>query len=39
MDVTDKSTGQRTQMQEVGHYTVDADGRIVSEAFYYPPME
>ena len=38
MDVTDKATGTRTQMQEVGHYTVDSDGKIVSEAFYYPPM-
>ena len=38
MDVTDKSTGERTQMREVGHYTVDADGRITSEAFHYPPM-
>jgi len=34
MDVTDKASGERTQMKEVGVYTV-ADGKIVREAFFY----
>lgn len=39
MDVTDKASGHRMQMKEVGHYTVNADGQIIREAFYYPPFE
>jgi len=39
MDVTAKSSGERMQMKEVGHYTVNADGKIIREAFYYPPFE
>lgn len=39
MDVTDKNSGERVQMKEVGHYTVNADGKIIREAFYYPPFE
>ena len=38
MDVTDKNSGQRVQMKEVGQYTVNGDGKIVREAFMYPPM-
>jgi ketosteroid isomerase-like protein len=34
MDVTDKATGNRMQMQEVGLYTV-RDGKIVEEKFMY----
>lgn len=34
MDVTDKASGHRFTMQEVGLYTV-ADGKIVREKFYY----
>jgi len=39
MDVTDKNSGNRMQMREVGLYTVDADGMIIREAFFYPPFE
>ena len=39
MDVTGKESGERMQMKEVGHYTVNADGKIIREAFYYPPFE
>ena len=39
MDVTAKDSGERMQMKEVGHYTVNADGKIIREAFYYPPFE
>ncbi len=39
MDVTDKTTGERMQMREVGHYTVNADGQIIREAFFYPPFD
>ena len=39
MDVTDKTSGQRMQMKEVGQYTIDSDGKIIREAFAYPPME
>jgi ketosteroid isomerase-like protein len=35
VDSTMKETGERTQMREVGIYTV-ADGRIVREEFFYP---
>ena len=38
MDVTDKTSGQRVQMKELGLYTVGADGKIVREQFLYPPM-
>lgn len=34
LDVTVKATGKRTQMQEVGVYTVEG-GKIVREVFYY----
>ena len=37
MDVTNKESGQRMQMREVGIYTVK-DGKIIREEFYYPPM-
>ena len=39
MDVTDKTSGERMQMKEVGLYNVNADGQIVREAFFYPPFE
>jgi ketosteroid isomerase-like protein len=35
MDVTQKESGQRFQMKEVGIYHV-ADGKIVREEFFYP---
>ena len=38
MDTTDTTTGERMRMKEVGVYTVDGEGRIVAEAFHYPPM-
>jgi ketosteroid isomerase-like protein len=34
MDVTEKATGKRMQMAEVGLYTVK-DGKIVEERFFY----
>jgi ketosteroid isomerase-like protein len=34
IDVTPKASGQRTQMDEVGLYTV-RDGKIVEERFFY----
>ncbi len=34
MDVTNKPSGQRMQMEEVGLYTVK-DGKIVREEFFY----
>ena len=34
LDVTQKETGQRIQMQEVGLYTM-RDGKIVEERFFY----
>jgi hypothetical protein len=34
MDVTNKQSGQRIQMQEAGLYTV-AQGKIVKEEFFY----
>ena len=37
MDVTNKESGQRMQMREVGVYTVK-NGKIVREEFFYPPM-
>ena len=38
MDVTDKNSGQRMQMKELGLYTVNPEGKIVREQFMYPPM-
>ena len=34
MDITEKATGTRMQMEETGLYTV-ADGKIVEERFFY----
>lgn len=34
MDVTDKQSGERTQMRELGIYTV-RDGKVVREEFFY----
>jgi hypothetical protein len=34
-DATNKQSGQRTQMKEVGIYTVNDAGKIVREEFYY----
>ncbi|MEE9329870.1 MAG: SnoaL-like domain-containing protein [Parvularculaceae bacterium] len=35
MDITNKETGDRQKMQEVGMYTVDTQGKIVREEFFY----
>ncbi len=35
MDVTDKNSGERVQMQEVGQYFVNQDGKIEREEFSY----
>ena len=35
MDVTDKAAGHRMQMKELGVYTVNGEGRIVREEFFY----
>lgn len=35
MDVTFKPTGERTQMVEIGLYTVGSEGTIVKEEFWY----
>ena len=35
MDVTEKASGERSQMKEFGVYTVDAAGKIVREEFFY----
>lgn len=35
MDVTNKESGERTQMKEVGQYFVNADGKIHREEFSY----
>lgn len=35
MDTTNKQTGERSAMQEVGVYTVDGAGKIVREEFFY----
>ena len=37
MDVTNKETGERIQMKEVGLYTVSG-GKISREEFFYPLM-
>ena len=34
LDITPKATGERTQMREVGLYTV-SDGKVVQEEFLY----
>lgn len=34
-DATDKASGKRSQMREVGIYTVNDAGKIVREEFYY----
>jgi hypothetical protein len=34
-DATDRKSGERTQMKEVAIYTVNGDGKIVREEFYY----
>ena len=35
MDTTHKESGERSQMKEVGVYTVDGSGKIVREEFFY----
>ena len=35
MDITDKQSGKRTQMQEVAIYTVSKTGKIKEERFFY----
>lgn len=35
MDVTEKATGERTQMREVGIYTINDAGKICREEFFY----
>lgn len=35
MDFTNKTTGERSQMQEVGIYMIDEAGKIIREEFYY----
>ena len=35
MDVTDKNSGERIEMQEVGQYFVNQDGKIAREEFSY----
>lgn len=37
MDVTNKESGERSKMREVGVYTV-TDGKISREEFFYPAM-
>jgi hypothetical protein len=34
IDVTEKASGKRTRMNEIGLYTV-ADGKVVEERFFY----
>ena len=36
-DITNKPSGMRMQMDEIGLFTV-ADGKVVKEEFFYPPM-
>ena len=36
MDVTDKNSGERTQMREVATYYVNDTGKIIREEFAYP---
>lgn len=35
MDVTNKETGERHQGRELGIYTVNGDGKIIREEFFY----
>ena len=35
MDATEKASGRRSRMKEIGVYTVDGDGKIVREEFFY----
>lgn len=35
IDVTDKNSGQRMKMRELAIYECNADGKVVSEEFYY----
>lgn len=39
MDVTERESGQRMQMSEVGLYTVDTDGMVTREEFFFAPMD
>jgi hypothetical protein len=39
MDVTERASGQRMQMSEVGLYTVDTEGLIIREEFFYAPTD
>lgn len=39
MDVTNKESGQRTQMQEVAQYFVNQEGQIYREEFSYAAEE
>jgi hypothetical protein len=34
-DATNKQSGERSHMKELGIYTTDANGKIVREEFYY----
>ena len=36
MDVTNKESGERTQMREIGTYYVNEAGKITRETFAYP---
>lgn len=36
MDVTNKQSGERTKMREIGTYYVNEDGKITREEFAYP---
>jgi len=38
MDITDKTSGDRMQMREVGRYQIDGEGKVCREEFSYPPM-
>lgn len=35
MDATHRASGARNRMHEIGVYTVDAEGRIIREEFFY----
>lgn len=39
MGVTERESGQRMQMSEVALYTVDTDGKVVREEFFYAPAD
>ena len=36
IDVTEKASGERTQMREIGTYYVNEAGKIIREEFAYP---